>query len=162
MTALAVRSKYVAFTALLVALFIPAASNSSPGLPKNIVGSYRLLSVEASVFNRGPHPTGILIYDGFGNMSAQIMPDRDRPNFSQGGPTGDEAKAAIDGYTAYFGTYVDEKVKIIVHHVKGGINPGSVNHDETRGYEISGNHLTLINRYAGSEQVTHVVWERIQ
>ena len=42
-------------------------------------------------------------------MAVQIMPDRNRPKYAAQ-PTPEEAKAALIGYTAYFGTYtVDDR-----------------------------------------------------
>ena len=39
-------------------------------------------------------------------MAVQIMPDRNRPKYAGAQPTPEEAKAALTGYTAYFGTYI--------------------------------------------------------
>ncbi len=70
---------------------------------KRLIGTWRLVS--HSDPSRGPRPTGLIYYDANGNMAAQIMPDHVRPKYAGTSPTPDEAKAAITGYTAYFGTY---------------------------------------------------------
>jgi hypothetical protein len=45
-------------------------------------------------------------------MAVQIMPDRDRPKFANSQPTPDEAKSALVGYTAYFGTYTVASISL--------------------------------------------------
>jgi hypothetical protein len=43
-------------------------------------------------------------------MDVQIIPDRPRPPFSGADPTSEEARAALMGYMAHFGTYtIDER-----------------------------------------------------
>ena len=57
-------------------------------------------------------------------MSVQIQPDWERPKFSFGKSTPEQAKAALQGYTAYFGTYsVDEKTATLTHHRAGNSIP---------------------------------------
>jgi hypothetical protein len=78
---------------------------------KRFVGMWRLVSAPSPT--HGQNPTGFIIYDKSGNMAAQIMPDRPRPKFAGTQPTPEEAKEALIGYTAYFGTYtVDATAKI--------------------------------------------------
>lgn len=38
-------------------------------------------------------------------MAVQVMPDRPRAKFAAAEPTPEEAKAALTGYSAYFGTW---------------------------------------------------------
>jgi len=65
-----------------------------------------------------------MIYDSLGNMAAQVMPNRVRRKYAAAEPTPDEAKDAITGYLAYFGTYsVHEQARTVTHHRKGNINP---------------------------------------
>ena len=54
--------------------------------------------------------------------------------------TGEEALAAIWGYTAYFGTYtVDEAKKIVTHHRAGSVQPGwHTQKDFVRWYRFEG------------------------
>ena len=73
-------------------------------------------------------------------------------------PTPDEAKDAITGYLAYFGTYsVDEQARIITHHRKANINPGQVGDDVARGYVFESNDRLVLTP-AGS--TNKIVWER--
>jgi hypothetical protein len=75
---------------------------------RRFIGTWQLISITSAGQkdpNRGSYPTGLIYYDSTGNMAVQIMPDRFRPKYADTEPTPEEAKAAITGYTAYFGTY---------------------------------------------------------
>ena len=59
-------------------------------------------------------------------MGVHIQP-KVRPRFASNPPTGEEAQAALRGYTAYFGSFTvndKEKEKFVIHHRFGQINPG--------------------------------------
>ena len=59
-------------------------------------------------------------------MAVQIMPSRVRSKFAELLPTPEEARDALLGYTAYFGTYSVDDRHIITHHRTGNINPGAL------------------------------------
>jgi hypothetical protein len=106
---------------------------------------------------RGANPKGIIYYDPSGHMIVQVAPDLARSKSSTE-PTPDEAKAALDGYIAYFGTYsIDEHARTVTHHRHASVQPGDVV-DLVRGYEFAGDRLIL--RPLGSAH--EVVWERIK
>ena len=99
---------------------------------KRFIGTWQLISITTAGQNdpnRGSHPTGLIYYDGTGHMAVQIMPDRPRPKYAGSEPTPDEAKAAITGYTAYFGTYtIDEAAHTVQNHSYEEVdNPEEVN-----------------------------------
>jgi hypothetical protein len=140
--------------------FSPLAENGEDA--KRFVGTWRLVSIESEgqPDPRGAHPIGLIYYDSAGNMAAQIMPDRDRPRWKLGEPpTPEQAKEAITGYAAYFGTYtVDEKARTVSHHRKGSITPGGVGVDAVRRYEFApGDRLILTPIETPS---LHLTWER--
>jgi hypothetical protein len=113
------------------------------------VGTWRLVSNTQ---------TGIMIYDSLGNMAAQAMPNRARRKYAAAEPTPEEAKDAITGYLAYFGTYtIDEQAHIVTHHRKGNINPGQVGDDVVRAYVFESNDRLILTP-AGS--MNKIVWER--
>ncbi len=131
----------------------------------HFIGTWRLVGFEEEQANGvvhypyGREPLGLLIYDANGNMAVQIM-SRERETF----PVNDfsqvdaeKLKAAIAGFTAFFGTYeVDEKAGVITHHVAGHVLPASVGKILPRGYELTGDRLILkpsANR--------RVIWERV-
>ena len=115
---------------------------------KRFIGTWRLVSDSS---------TGLMYYDSLGNMAAQVMPNRARPKYAGAQPTPDEAKEALTGYLAYFGTYsVDERAHTITHHRKANINPGQINDDAVRRYEFSGDRVILTPADSGNR----IVWER--
>jgi hypothetical protein len=106
--------------------------------------------------DRGAKPNGIIMYDVHGHMACHVAPDREVTRAGSA-PTGEEAKAALDGHIAYFGTYsVDERARTVTHHRAGSVQPGDKG-DVVRGYEFSGNRLIL--RPVGTTR--EVIWERI-
>ena len=130
---------------------------------KRFIGTWRLISITSKGRtdpNRGPHPTGLISYDRTGHMAVQIMPDRVRPRYAGSEPTPDQAKAAITGYTAYFGTYtIDESARTVAHRRIGNINPGAPA-DVVRLYEFGpGDWLILI---PVEDPTTQLTWERIK
>ena len=135
---------------------------SQAELRKAFVGTWRLVSIEggANPENRGAKPTGLIIYDAFGNMAAQIQPDRQRPKWT-GAPTPDQALQAIRGYTAYFGTYtIDDKNKTVTHHRQGMLDGGSAEY--VRKFQmLSGDRIVLIP-VGGTGPETRLTWEKVK
>jgi hypothetical protein len=128
-------------------------------IAKRFFGTWRhvISTVDGKpVAGRGPHPKGLIYYDPSGHMSVQVAPDIERRRAGSE-PTPEEAKAALAGYIAYFGTYsIDEQACTVTHHRLASVQPGDVA-DLVRGYEFKGDRLIL--RPLGT---THeVVWERI-
>jgi lipocalin-like protein len=66
-------------------------------LAKRIVGTWRLVDIvdDKGQPARGLHPTGYIHYDPSGVMLVQIQPDWERPKFSFGKSTPEQAKAAL-------------------------------------------------------------------
>jgi Lipocalin-like domain len=107
--------------------------------------------------DRGLNPKGIIQYDPSGHMSVQVAPDVARGKAGVQS-TPEEAKAALDGYIAYFGTYsIDEAAQTVTHHRQASVQPGDVA-DLVRGYEFTGDRLIL--RPLGT--ANEVIWERIK
>ena len=133
---------------LLAAPIMGAQTTPARDTPR-FFGTWRLVSETQ---------TGMMIYDSLGNMAAQVMPNRVRRKYAAAQPTPDEAKDAITGYLAYFGTYsVDEQTHIITHHRKGNINPGQVGDDVVRTYVFETNDRLVLTP-AGS--TNKIIWER--
>ncbi len=131
---------------------------------KRFIGTWRFVSIESNSQpgpNRGPRPTGLIYYDGTGHMAVQIMPNRPRPKYAGSRPTPDEARAALIGYTAYFGTYtIDGRARTVTHHRKGSLNPGTVGVDAVRRYEFApGDRLILPPVENPTRRLT---WERVK
>ena len=127
---------------------------------QRLIGSWRHIGSTTSGkprAERGSAPKGIIIYDGHGHMACQVAPDREVTKAGTT-PSGEEAKAALDGHIAYFGTYsVDERARTVTHHRQGSVQPGDKG-DVVRGYEFVNDRLIL--RPIGT--TTEVIWERIK
>jgi len=129
------------------------------------IGAWRLVSFEEEtpggelVYPYAENPAGLLIYDSSGRMSVQIM-RRDREPFSSSDwPTvpAQEIKEAVEGFTAFFGSYqVDDANKIVVHHVEGHVLPESVGKKLRREFEFAGDLLIL-----KPSPKRRVIWERV-
>ena len=147
-------------TAMLVLLSLAAASDANAQGAKQLVGTWRLVDINNGTDpNRGARPIGLIYYDAHGNMAAQIMPDRPRAKYAATQPTPDEAKAAITGYTAYFGTYtVDERARTVTHHRKANLNPGGID-TVVRRYEFVTPDRIILRPVENQNQLT---WERVK
>lgn len=127
---------------------------------KRLVGLWRLVSITTLDGKieptRGANPKGLIYYSPSGHMIVQISPGRER-KLAGPKPTGEEALAALLGYTAYFGTYtIDEKAKVVKHDQWGTVQPGPVE-SRDRTYEFApGNRLIL---KGGTSILT---WERVK
>src|SRR5215510_8361948 len=100
---------------LLVAMSIArlgcdsASAQTADDVAKRFVGMWSLVSITTNGHpDRGPHPSGFIVYDRSGNMTVQVMPDRNRPKYADAQPTPDDAQAGT-----------------VTHHRKGNINPGA-------------------------------------
>jgi len=128
---------------------------------KRLIGTWRLVSITESPVQqyRGEKPTGLIYYDDKGHMAVQIMPSRPRAKYAGTLPTPEEARDALLGYTAYFGTYtVDESKQLVIHHRTGNINPGALG-DFVRRYEFLSNDRVLLRPIESKAGLT---WERIR
>lgn len=131
---------------------------------KKFIGSWRLVETTSDGKvrpERGAKPIGMITYHESGWMAAQIQPDRPPVPLSGKEPTGDEAKAALFGYTAYFGTFtVDEKRKVVTHHRKGSVSPGwEQRPDFERAYEFVGEDRVILRPVGNKNEL---IWERLK
>jgi hypothetical protein len=127
------------------------------------VGTWRLVSYEANGKidpNRGPNPKGLIYYDATGHMAAQIAPDRPRPSWPQNQvPPAEQAREAVIGYTAYFGTYtIDEGAKTVTHRRQGALNFNAV--DYVRRYEFAPDGRLVLTPLENPKN--RITWERIR
>jgi hypothetical protein len=116
------------------------------------VGTWKLVSVEDRSaageveYPYGEDPVGVLVYDSTGRMAVQIMRS-DRPHLSSDNlrdAHAEEIRAAADGFTAFFGSYiVDEAHGRVIHTVEGHLTPNSVGKNLVRAYEFVEDRLIL-------------------
>ena len=128
---------------------------------KRLVGTWRLVSIAGSKLERyrGEKPAGLLYYDDKGHMAVQIMPGRKRSAYAGELPTSEEARDALLGYTAYFGTYwVDGTKRTVTHHRTGNMNPGGLG-DFVRRYEFLSDDKIVLMPVESNAGLT---WERVK
>ena len=149
--------------AAAIVFFIMANVAYGQDAAKRLVGTWRLLDIKGGdgqmMPERGQNPTGLIYYDAAGNMAAQIQPDRARPKWTGRPPTPEEAKEALVGYTAYFGTYkVDEKAGTVTHYRKGNISAGAPE-VVVRRYEFATPDRIVLRPLESKNVLT---WERVK
>ena len=141
---------------------------------EQLLGVWKLLSYEFRLSGgmvirpMGQGVQGILMYDPSGWMSLQII-DPERPKFATNdwmSGTPEEAKAALDGLMAYYGTFeLNEHKGTVVHHIQGSSFPNWCGIDREQSFELKGNYLTLMTvptALSGEQVVGHLSWERIR
>jgi hypothetical protein len=116
-------------------------------------------------FPYGEEPVGRITYDLAGRMSALLMRPGRRSTVAPGIglPAGkascEEMREALNGFTAYFGTFdVDESAATVIHHVQASLVPSWVVTDLRRTYRFHGDRLTLTATTGGDS--VELVWER--
>ena len=135
-------------------------SEQSQSAAQRLIGSWRYLGSTLDgkpQAERGAQPEG---HHHVRRPWPHGLPRRARSRRERAGkkPTGEEAKAALEGHIAYFGTYsVDERARTVTHHREGSVQPGDKG-DVVRGYEFAGDRLIL--RPVGTTR--EVIWERIK
>ena len=107
------------------------------------------------------------MYDGRGRFAGQIMATG-RPPFATGNllkGSGDEVRAAFEGYVAYYGSYsVDEAEGLMVHDVEGSFYPNWIGDRQIRRFEFAGDgrlQLSTLPITGSRADLTVVLlWER--
>ena len=140
---------------------------------EKFVGSWKLVSLDARgsdgeiIYPFGQNPVGMIAYDAKGHMSVHVM-CLDRPAFASGDQhtgTTEEIKSALEGYIAYYGTYmVNEEAGTVIHRVEASLFPNWIGIEQKRFFKLSGDRLTLSTPpipYRGSHRTVTLVWERV-
>ena len=164
------RVPVVALSVIFVLALAQAASVSVEAQANNpFVGTWRLISIETRGADGsiapgpnpvgGVNPTGTVMYDAAGHVSLQIMPSGRPATLNILQPLSpDQAKEALFGYIAYYGTYtLDLRARVMHIHFDGSLNPSMVGTDGERYYEFNGNRMTF---RAGAN--TRLSWERVR
>lgn len=151
-----------------------SAANSKSAIAKKLMGTWKLVEFAGIIDGQPVTPlnAGRLTYDASGQVSLHMMV-QERPKFASDKKrqsTKDEAKAAFDGYVAYFGRYrVNEADGVVIHHIEGSIFPNEIGNESVRFYELSGDRLILrvTSQMDGkiapkSSSTAYVIWERVK
>ncbi len=177
---------HVGTGALAVLLFSLAFAGAKPqssatSVIDQLVGGWRLASrVTTTLDGRiladpglSALPAGILIYDRFGHVAAQLSrPGRTVEALADDCRAAEKVKGTNDtaqtilGYDAYFGTYsVDIKQGVVTHHLESALFPGDIGKDIKRNFTVSGDTLT-INFHTtiadGTPVLRTLVWKRVK
>ena len=112
----------------------------------------------------GTNPNGILMYDKFGYMNAQIG-FSERSHLKEMNPEDDDLKiASHDTFMAYYGKYYEKEYGVIIHEVEGCLKPSWEGMNETRYVTINDDILyittpeTIID---GVNTIIEVFWKRV-
>ena len=164
------RMPVVALSIILVLALTQAVSVNIRAQGNNpFVGTWKLISIETrgadGALIPGPNPvggvnpTGTVMYDAAGHVSLQIMPSGRPPSLNILQPLSPEqAKEALFGYIAYYGTYtLDQRTRTMHIHFDGSLNPSMVGTNGERYYEFNGNRMKF---RAGAN--TTLSWERVR
>jgi Lipocalin-like domain len=139
-----------------------------------LVGTWRLISRVVTLEDGtavqdpglGKTPSGYLIYDSRGHMTAQLMrPDRPMAiDCGTSAPAPSENSQSVNGYDAYFGTYtIDETSHTVTHHLEGALAAADVGKNLVREFQLSSNKLTIVVRTNSpkEKQIRTLIWERV-
>jgi hypothetical protein len=142
------------------------ADNREPS--ELFLGSWSLVSFEhvppTGTMSRplGDHPTGAILYQSDGRMSAQVsLPSPAR--FVHDDPaqaSNEEATQAWRNYLGYWGSFeVFPEKQVVVHHVEGSSFPNWIGTDQVRHFRFDGpNRLILeVQSPFGTSTLT---WQR--
>lgn len=156
-----------------------SAAGSEPLSRDKLLGAWRLVRIEYSdphgtrpdPFYQA-HSTGLLIYDGSGWMSVQIV-GPGRRSFEVPGERpapGERAKrsalkaAAFDSFYAYDGTWeFNALTSELVHHVVSSLLPAETGMSYTQRVTLEDGRLVFSNSSGqpGAQTVRRKIWERV-
>ena len=160
---------------------IHAEGSPQPSIKQQLVGSWKLISRQSRLDNGqlvadpglGDRPSGILIYDSSGHMAAQLSREgrtiemlKEECAEITKVKTAPNTANTILGYDAYFGTYsVNEKEKVVTHHVESALWPGNQGKSINRSFDLKGDELTITVKTTNEQDqpVTRtLVWQRLK
>jgi hypothetical protein len=158
----------------LLPLLLAAASPLQGQGPRGFVGTWELISrYDQDSLGRhlpepslGDHPTGYLIYDATGHVSAQLMASARAAGACTVTAKADANNLAhINGYDSYFGRYeVDPARGIVRHHLDGALPQADVGRTLERSFRLVGDTLTITFLPGGPRapnRLRTLVWHRV-
>jgi len=159
-----------AVAALTLALLPSGASSQQKSLKDQLVGSWTLVSStqttkEGVKSDRwGPNPRGRAIFEADGRYTFMIFRS-DIPKFTSANlneVTPAEAKAAIQGMTANYGTWsIDEATKTLTTNIEGSSSPNLTRGTQKRVISsLTAGELKYTNPASQIGTVDDVVWKR--
>lgn len=145
--------------ALLIKNNDASADMHEDALIERFTGHYELVSFIQYPAEGGEVDTnyeGRIMYDGFGNMSAQGMP-RDLPERAA------QTSELLRGGFAYYGSVsFDLENNIVIHHVQGSPTRGSwVGEDNIRHFEFTDDYLKLSMKDDDGRITGTLTWRKL-
>ena len=167
------RRSALPFVAMVALLFLGVAPQTLAQSPKDqLVGTWMLVSVyieapDGSRFDPfGANPTGIVIMDGNGNISVQII-ESGLPKFTSNDRlegTPEENKAVMKGILCYFGTYsVNDADRSLNIHIESSSFPNWKGTDQKRFLALTEDEMKWTNpttTTGGPGFTGHTEWKR--
>jgi hypothetical protein len=164
-----------ALAGMMLGLIVPLVIGQQTGndVPESeLVGTWRLESRVVrqggkiiSDSDLGELPVGYLMYDSTGHMSVQLMKRRRSAKIECSDvPAPQNNTLTVNGFQAYFGTYVVEpKAHTVIHHLEGAIANVDVGKTLPRHFELSGDKLLIIVPASSSqEREVTLHWSRVK
>ena len=159
-------------TALALTLLPGSTLAQQKSLKDQLVGSWTLVSAvqmtkEGGKSDRwGPNPRGFAVFEANGRFSFMIFRS-DVPKFASANPnqaSAEEAKVAIQGMTAQFGTWsIDEATKTLTTNLEAVSLPNLNGGTQKRIISsLSATELKYTNPASQIGSVDDVVWKRAQ
>ena len=140
-------------------------------IDKAFVGTWRLARIEligaegqrmaapAPPAVGSENPIGLMICDAAGRFGATIM-QSGRQKYAAAEPSPSEAKAALAGYIAYFGTYtVHPTQSSVALRIQGSLNPSETGTDRRHAIQFSAGRLAMTLEDGANRRLRYV-WER--
>ena len=157
---------------LALAVMPTGAMAQQKSLKDQLVGSWALVSAfqmtkDGSKSNRwGPNPRGSVVFEPNGRYSFMIFRS-DVPKFASANPnqaSAEEAKAAIQGMTAHYGTWsIDEATKTLTTNIEAGSVPNLNGATQKRIISsITVDELRYTNPASQIGTVDEVTWKRVR
>lgn len=151
---------------------VQTAVAQTPVADGRLVGTWRLVSTEVTFKDGtkgpipylGPHAKAYLVYTPDRHMCVVLM-NPERPMWSSSSTaTEREAKSAVDGFSAYCGTFeVNDQEALVTHHAEVALTPNDVGGAWKRRFRFEGNRLILqpveVDPPFTSRSLT---WERVR
>jgi len=160
---------------------VPAKDRAIRGHPLH--GIWDLVSLEDFeadgnvIYWLGKGVSGTIAYTPGGRMFVQFLGDP-HPMFAAGNvfspdgrtllptATDEEVRTAFGSYYAYFGRYdIDDKRRVVTHHVQSSMRPDEVGLNYERPYELSGDRLVLrfpVRTEGGGTNTRVITWHRAE
>ncbi len=135
----------------------PVDASAARAANRPLVGAWTLVGQPAGSL-------GYLVYDPAGFMTLGVQA-AGRPNLREREQTPQQARVALDSYTAFWGPFVIDGARgVVTHQTFGALDPGVSGLDVANGFTLAGNRLTLRSPSSApgrAGRLPDLAWERL-